>query len=74
VRVRSTEDAVVLEVADGGPARSGTAERLSTGHGLVGMRERVALFGGSLEAGPHGGGWRVRAELPFSPASVVVRG
>jgi signal transduction histidine kinase len=38
------------------------------GHGLVGMRERVTLFGGDLRtgAGPGGGGYRVHASLPFS--------
>jgi signal transduction histidine kinase len=35
------------------------------GHGLVGMRERVALFGGELQAGPHpSGGFSVTATLP----------
>ena len=33
------------------------------GTGLIGMRERAALFGGSLEAGPCGGGFRIRADL-----------
>jgi signal transduction histidine kinase len=35
------------------------------GHGLVGMRERAALLGGSLEAGPHEGRFEVRARLPI---------
>jgi signal transduction histidine kinase len=44
----------------GRPARSE-----SGGHGLVGMRERAALLGGSLEAGPHEGRFAVRARLPI---------
>ena len=69
VAVRADAESVVLEVTDGGPARGG-AELPSGGQGLVGMRERVALFGGRLDAGPDGAGWRVRGELPLENARV----
>lgn len=36
------------------------------GHGLLGMAERVRLYGGELQAGPDAGGWRVRAHLPLT--------
>jgi signal transduction histidine kinase len=39
-----------------------------SGHGLVGMRERVALFGGRVEAGPSDRGWRVEAVIPRGPS------
>jgi signal transduction histidine kinase len=38
------------------------------GHGLVGMRERAGLLGGTLEAGQRNGEFRVRARLPFAEA------
>jgi signal transduction histidine kinase len=63
VALRYDERELALEVADDG--RGGSAARNGSGHGLVGMRERVALYGGSLEAQPApGGGFRVRARLP----------
>jgi len=61
--IRYGTDSLELEVSDTG---SGTAARDAKGHGLVGMRERVALYGGKLEAGPDDtGGFRVQARLPL---------
>ena len=50
-----------IEVTDDGRGRTGAHE----GHGLIGMRERAALYGGTLDVGPAaGGGFRVTAVLP----------
>ncbi|MDA0181635.1 sensor histidine kinase [Solirubrobacter phytolaccae] len=43
------------------------------GGGIGGMRERVAIVGGSLTAGPSAGGWSVRASLPLQPESRPAR-
>jgi len=62
VVVRYERGAVEVEVTDDG---DGTGTDTGTGHGLVGMRERVALWGGELEAGRRaGGGFEIRARLP----------
>lgn len=53
---------VGVEVCDDG---IGTSAPSTRGHGLVGMRERVALYGGSLETGPNGVGFRVAARIPI---------
>jgi len=55
-----SEAGTVLVVDSGGPPGSGT------GGGLMSMRERAEMLGGNCAAGPCGGGWRVRAELPTS--------
>jgi signal transduction histidine kinase len=63
VRLRYRADTVEIEVLDDGP---GSGNGASGGHGLIGMRERVAVFGGSLETGARqGGGFAVRAVLPL---------
>jgi signal transduction histidine kinase len=68
VTVRYGPDAVELDVRDDGRStQSGGAN--GSGHGIAGMRERAALLGGTLEAGPlPGGGYRVHARLPLEPA------
>jgi signal transduction histidine kinase len=55
-----------LEIADDGRGPNGASR---SGHGLVGMRERVALYGGEFEASArNGGGFVVRACLPLASA------
>jgi signal transduction histidine kinase len=55
-----------LRVTDDGRGRARNAPADRSGHGLVGMRERVALFGGELQVGPTSqGGFRVVARLPL---------
>jgi signal transduction histidine kinase len=74
VRLRLTyrADAVVVEVTDDGRARGVPTPRVGgSGHGMVGMRERVLLYGGRFAAGPDGdGGFAVRAELPLARETV----
>jgi signal transduction histidine kinase len=59
-----SQPAQVIVTVDDDAALHG-APGQGSGRGLVGLRERVALYGGTLEAGPRpGGGWRVRASFP----------
>jgi signal transduction histidine kinase len=64
VIIRYDGTALRLEILDDGRAVNGRAR--PGGHGLVGMRERVGVYGGSFEAGPRtGGGFRVAVRLPY---------
>jgi signal transduction histidine kinase len=65
VRITYGPDSLVLEILDDGLGHPAVERsRHGVGHGLVGMRERVALFGGWLEAGPRAeGGFRVMASF-----------
>lgn len=64
VTVRYRPAALELEITDDGPGAPDHDET-GGGHGLIGMRERVAIFDGTLDAGPRaGGGFRVSARLP----------
>lgn len=63
VRIDAQPERVHLTVDDDGLPSAGVAN--ASGYGLVGMRERVTLLGGTFHAGPTaGGGWRVEALLP----------
>ncbi|MFL6133496.1 MAG: sensor histidine kinase [Nocardioidaceae bacterium] len=61
VDVRGTADRLRIEVIDRGGAQVAGP---GTGFGLLGLRERVALYGGRLQAGPTEDGWRLVVELP----------
>jgi signal transduction histidine kinase len=64
VRVAGHEDRICLTVEDDGEHLPFSADRAS-GYGLIGMSERAAVLGGTLEAGPGAsGGWTVTAVLP----------
>ena len=66
VTVRYLPHAVEVLISDDG---AGGATDQTSGHGLLGMRERAALFGGEVSAGPlPGGGFEVRAALPLDGA------
>lgn len=61
--------ALTVRIRDDGPGRGAPPRRTAGGgSGLIGMRERVAMYGGSLVAGPDGRGFTVEAEIPSAAA------
>lgn len=65
IALTRTAEAVEVDVRDEGPAAL-PVRPPSTGHGLIGMAERAAVYGGTVEAGPTPTGWRVHAVLPWT--------
>ena len=67
---RRTSD-LAIEVRNGPATASGPAAAVASGHGLIGLRERVSLFGGNLEARPtEDGGFVLAAMIPVAPEAV----
>jgi signal transduction histidine kinase len=65
VMIECAQEAVTIEITDDGTGEPGR-QAAAGGHGLAGMRERTAVFGGELTAGPRpGGGYAVRVRLPL---------
>jgi len=68
VDIRYEQDRILVGVEDDGRGSAAYGNRRydeSSGNGVAGMRERVALHGGSVSAGPRiGGGWKVQAQIP----------
>ena len=72
VRIAFERDVLVVEVLDDGRGAATSLSGVGTGHGLIGMRERVEIYGGEFTSGPRpGGGYAVRAVLPAVASSTA---
>jgi signal transduction histidine kinase len=82
IRIEYGPSELLIDVADDGRPSSAAAPGATGPHrsqppgaggrGLIGLRERIALYAGDLDAGPRpGGGWRVRARIPIDPAGAI---
>ena len=67
VELSATRKGIEVTVTDDGRgAGTNDAPTDGSGRGVIGMRERVGVYGGIVEAGPWGTGWRVHAALPWA--------
>jgi signal transduction histidine kinase len=67
IAIAHRPDSVTVDVHDDGAARPVRPAAGTTGHGLTGMQERAAVYGGTVSAGPDpAGGWRIHARLPVT--------
>jgi signal transduction histidine kinase len=72
VRIEYRPHELLIDVADDGVAAGAGRLQPGGGRGLIGLRERIAIYGGDLDAGPRpGGGWRVQARIPLEAAGSV---
>lgn len=76
VRLDYRADAITVDISDDGHATGGSGPVADgTGHGLVGMRERISTYGGTLTAGPAGAqGFRVHARIPVHDVAEMLEG
>lgn len=69
VAIECAGDWLEIEVTDTGATRKARKALPRSGRGLIGLRERLAVYGGTLDAGPSpGGGYQIKAHLPWTPA------
>jgi signal transduction histidine kinase len=68
IDVRREADSIVVDVEDSGP-RAGWRPQPGAGHGLDGLRERVAALGGTLRTGAEDGRFRLTARIPDRESS-----
>jgi len=74
VSVECTADRLTVAVADSGPRPDAApSPPAGGGHGLIGLRERLRLYDGTLTAGPSGTGYRVDAVVPLLPLGATDR-
>jgi signal transduction histidine kinase len=70
VAIAYRPDSVTVDVHDDGARRHVRPEARAAGHGLTGMRERAAVYGGAVSAGPDpAGGWHIHARLPTTTSA-----